>query len=40
MFETQQEKDLFIGRLSEEYRISYFIHPHVYENYKIKRVLR
>ena len=40
MFETQQEKDLFIGRLSEEYRSSNFIDPHVYENYKIKRGLR
>ena len=40
MFETQNEKDLFIDRLSEEYRSINFIDPHVYQNYKIKRGLR
>lgn len=40
MFETQDEKELVIDRLSEDYRKNNFIDPHVYENYKIKRGLR
>lgn len=40
MFETQKERDLFIGQMSDEYRKNNFIDPHVYENYKIKRGLR
>lgn len=40
MFETQDEKDLVISRLCEDYRAANFIDPHVYENYKIKRGLR
>ncbi len=40
MFETQKEREIFIGKLSEEYRNNNFIDPHVYENYKIKRGLR
>lgn len=40
MFETQGERNLVISRLSDEYRSSNFIDPHVYENYKIKRGLR
>ncbi len=40
MFETQDEKNLVIHRLCEDYRSTNFIDPHVYENYKIKRGLR
>ncbi len=40
MFEMQNEKKAVIERLSQEYRSTNFIDPHVYENYKIKRGLR
>lgn len=40
MFETQDERQLVIDRLSDDYRKNNFIDPHVYENYKIKRGLR